>query len=246
MFLAQSIQVDPETITALNDLNIVTLALVVLLVVLGLSFWALNTALRQIGKNTDALGKITDRLAVTQEKDVEQREKTRHVFDKTVEQIGQVSTVLAKLNEDSRKQYEETTDVLKGKDGVLEILRISAAKITDLTTATQGVADIANNIINSIEMAKQKMAESIGDVGKRQLDELEAMQKQLKTLTAAVEAIPGAVATTEANVISTIKSILSDGGTTDEKVITRPVTVDPAALTGDAGNGAGQPTLSGG
>jgi uncharacterized protein YoxC len=203
-FLAQTVNVEPEAIQAISELGIVSIALIVLGIVLFQVFRVLNKSLDSVKENTAALEKITDRIAVNQSHDETLREKSREVFDKASRNFEKVGDVLERFRLGVDEKLDETTNALRGDDGVLERLKTSITQIGDLNTKTQSVVDSANSIIENLDIIKEavgKMNSSDDEVKTR----IEEIQTQLKELTGAVSSIPAAVGDAERNIIAVIE-----------------------------------------
>lgn len=191
--VAQSISLSPETLNALRDMGIAIIAIVCITIVV----WRL---LGVVDRNTKVLDKIGERNANYQDSSLKEKEKTREWITTAGNSVVDMTKALTEMQKNLGMAIEGTTDALKGKDGVLEVLRSSALQLTGLTTKTQSVVETAQNIIDSLEQVKTTMSSADGEMKKQ----IEAIQSQLSTLATTVQIIPEAVTKAEENIIAAI------------------------------------------
>jgi hypothetical protein len=211
--MAQPITINPETLNALRDTGIAIVAIVGIVIVV----WRL---LGVVDRNTRVLDKIADRNSEYQSNSLKEKEKTREWISTTGTSVVGMTEAISKMQRDLGIAIEGNTDAIKGKDGVLEILRGSIFQLTGLTSKTQSVVDAAQQIIAGLEQVKNTMATS--DLETRL--KIEAIQTLLSTLASTVQTIPVAVATAETNIIAAINKQppAPSPPMTDETIASKP------------------------
>lgn len=204
--LAAQITITPEAVKAIGEMSLAALVVVsiTVLVVMVMKFAGrFIDALKEI---TTAMQNIAERVAVNAHKDEEQRNRTRQVFDTAAQKFAIVGETIASFKEDINKNFEETTNALRGEGGVLKSLeavnsnvntgigmtRDVSAAVKDLPASTvAALAPIFDPIRAEFSNVASGVRELVNEIREQSVRDRETIANKMEALATQMEAIEG-------------------------------------------------------